>query len=131
MLQLSACSADLRIAPSRLRPLNLAMRPILWIAAIALTVAGCRGPRATSQAGNPASVKPVKTLVGRIASVDAKLRYVVISFQSVPAVDTRLSVYRNNLKVAEVRITRPQVNNLTAADITAGECQTDDEVRPD
>jgi hypothetical protein len=107
------------------------MRRILWTAAIGLTVAGCRGPRATAPAAAPASAKPVRTLVGRIASVNPKLRYVVISFQSVPALDTRLNVYRANLKVAEVSITRPQQNNLTAADIITGECQIGDEVRPD
>jgi hypothetical protein len=107
------------------------MRRILWIAAVGLTVAGCRGPRATAPAANPAIARPVKTAVGRIASVNPKLRYVVIGFQSVPAVDTRMGVYRSNLKVAEVRITQPQGNNLTTADIIAGECQVGDEVRPD
>src|SRR5437764_6269361 len=89
----------LQIAPPPLWPQDFGMRRIVWIAAIGLTVPACRGPRATAPAVNPAMARPVKTAIGRIASVNQKLRYVVINFQSVPSVDTRMNVYRANLKV--------------------------------
>ena len=55
----------------------------------------------------------------------------VLSFPigAVPAVDSRLNVYRGGLKVGELKVTPPQQNNFTAADIIAGECQIGDEVR--
>ena len=68
---------------------------------------------------------------GRIDSVKPKGRYVIISFPigTMPSVDTLLSVYRKGLKVGEVKVTPPQQNNFTAADIIEGECQVGDEVR--
>lgn len=68
---------------------------------------------------------------GRIDSVKPKGRYVIISFPigTMPSLDSHLSVYRKGLKVAEVKVTPPQQNNFTAADIMAGECQVGDEVR--
>ena len=43
---------------------------------------------------------------GRIDSVNAKARYVVISFPigTMPALDTHLNVYRGGLKVGEVTV---------------------------
>lgn len=43
----------------------------------------------------------------------------------------RLNVYRNGLKVGELKVTGPQRDNNTVADIVAGECQVGDEVRED
>ena len=48
---------------------------------------------------------------------------------SVPATDTRLSVYRQGLKVAEMKVTGWARENNIVADIAAGECQVGDEVR--
>ena len=45
--------------------------------------------------------------------------------------DHRLSVYRNGLKVGEVKVTGPQHENDTVADIIAGDVQLHDEVRED
>jgi hypothetical protein len=63
--------------------------------------------------------------------VNQKARYVVISFPigTVPPLDTHLNAYRNGLKVGELKVTPPQQNNFTAADIINGECQLGDEVR--
>ena len=68
---------------------------------------------------------------GRIDSVKPKGGYVIVSFPigTMPPIDSRLSVYRKGLKVAELKVTPPQQNNFTAADIIAGECQEGDEVR--
>jgi hypothetical protein len=48
-----------------------------------------------------------------------------------PKVDQRLGVYRQGQKVGEVKISRQANNSIVAADITQGEAQTGDEVRPD
>jgi len=68
---------------------------------------------------------------GRVDAVNAKGQFVVISFPigALPAPTTRLSIYRNNAKVGEVKVTPPQQGNLTAADILSGECQVGDEAR--
>src|ERR1041384_8562491 len=81
------------------------------------------GPGAPST--NAPSTRPPPIAPGRIDSVNAKARYVVISFPlgTMPSVDSRLSVYRAGLKVAELKVTPPQQNNFTAADIIAGDCQ--------
>src|SRR5688572_13386140 len=55
---------------------------------------------------------------GRIASVNEKLRFVVIDFtnSSRPELDQRLSVYRVGQKVAEIKVSGPFRNTTVAAD---------------
>ena len=126
------------IALGRQNPLiNGGMRLLVWILAIAL--AGCAKTRAVkegsqgpgSKAGSNVPKNKLTLAPGRIDSVNTKARYVVISFPlgTMPSIDTLLSVYRQGVKVAEVKVTAPQQNNFTAADIIAGECHVGDEVR--
>jgi hypothetical protein len=70
---------------------------------------------------------------GKIALVNPSSRFVIVSFPpgTMPPPERRLSVYRGGLKVAEIRVTQPQHDMNTAADILAGECQVGDEVRTD
>lgn len=65
--------------------------------------------------------------------VNPTARFVVMTFPfgGVPAVERRLNVYRNGLKVAEVKVTGPHRDNNTVADIVAGEVQVNDQVRED
>jgi len=65
--------------------------------------------------------------------VNGAARFVVVTFPvgTVPPVDQRLNVYRNGLKVAEVKVTGPQRDNDTVADIVSGEVQLHDEVKAD
>lgn len=60
-------------------------------------------------------------------------RFVVITFPigGVPDIERRLNVYRDGLKVAELKVTGPQRDNNTVADIVAGEPRVNDAVRPD
>jgi hypothetical protein len=60
-------------------------------------------------------------------------RFVVVNFQagSVPPVNRRLNVYRDGLKIGEVKITGPQEENNTVADIVTGAPQKNDDVRED
>jgi len=48
----------------------------------------------------------------------------------VPQVDQRLGVYRQGQKVGEVKISSQARNSIIAADITQGEANVGDEVRP-
>ncbi len=123
--------------------------PILLAAAI---LAGCARPkppvdasagRAASPPVNSAPLSPgtnVGAIVtlggprkGKVASVNADGRFVVLSFPigSLPAIGTRLNIYRAGMKVGEVTVAKPQLDYNTVADITAGECQLGDEVRTD
>jgi hypothetical protein len=123
--------------------------PILLAAAI---LAGCARPkppvdasvgRAASPPVNSALLSPgtnsgaIVTLggprKGKVASVNADGHFVVLSFPigSLPAIGTRLNIYRAGMKVGEVTVAKPQLDNNTVADITAGECQLGDEVRTD
>jgi hypothetical protein len=76
-------------------------------------------------------VTPGRSLAGRVTSVNAAGRFIVVSFPIgvLPAPETRLGVYRNGLKVADVKFTTWQRDNLAVADILAGECQPGDEVK--
>jgi hypothetical protein len=64
-------------------------------------------------------------------SVNAGARFVVLTFPigQMPALERRLNVYRRGLKVGEVKITGPQRDDNTVADVLAGEAQAGDEVR--
>jgi hypothetical protein len=70
---------------------------------------------------------------GKIASVNPNLRFVVIDFamNPLPQVDQKLSVFRQGQKVGEVKISSQARNSIMAADLTAGEANVGDEVRPD
>jgi len=95
---------------------------------------------------NPQSTTPTQTptptpaslprarilpLTARIASVNEKLRFVVVDFTNSrqPQIDERLSVYRVGEKVAEIKISGPYRNTTVAADIMAGEVKYGDEVK--
>jgi len=82
---------------------------------------------------NAPVVKPDDSVHGKIASVNANLRFVVMDFslRRMPAPEQRLNVYRNGQKVGEVKVTGPALDTTIAGDITAGEAQLADEVRED
>ncbi len=65
--------------------------------------------------------------------VNAQGRFVVISFPPgpVPPAQEHLNVYRNSQKVGEVKVTGPQRESDTVADIISGDLQINDEVRED
>jgi hypothetical protein len=92
-----------------------------------------RAPTKPSPAEGHPLVTPSSALTGRVASVNANARFVVLTFPlgPLPPVDKRLNAYRNGLKVGEIKVTGPQRDNNTVADIVAGESQEGDEVRED
>jgi hypothetical protein len=79
----------------------------------------------------PVIVTPGASNSGKVTSVNAGARFAVITFSSgqLPALERHLGVFRNGLKVAEIKITGPHRDGNTVGDIVAGECQAGDEVR--
>jgi hypothetical protein len=66
-----------------------------------------------------------------VSAYNAVGRFVVLSFPvgRMPRLDQTLFLYRNGLKVAEVKVTGPQRDNNVVADIISGDAQAGDEVR--
>lgn len=76
-------------------------------------------------------ITPDESIVGHVVLVNKNARFVVINFVQgeVPSQGRRLNVYHDGLKVGELRITGPQQDDNTVADIVAGQVQVRDEVR--
>ncbi len=76
-------------------------------------------------------VTPVEGLTARVISVNEELRFVVLDFSlgSAPAAEQRLGVYRESVKVGEVRVTRWSSGRNVVANIVSGEARMGDEVR--
>jgi hypothetical protein len=93
--------------------------------------AGVSKPATNAPTADTFTVTPEEGLHGRIASVNASLRFVVLTFPigQMPPMDEQLNVYRNGFKVAELKITGPQREDNTVADILSGDPITGDEVR--
>lgn len=94
-------------------------------------VARVSKPATNAPTADTFTVTPEEGLHGRIASVNASLRFVVLTFPigQMPSMDEHLNVYRNGFKVAELKITGPQREDNTVADILSGDPLTGDEVR--
>ncbi|MCU0786945.1 MAG: hypothetical protein MUC91_01950 [Verrucomicrobia bacterium] len=76
-------------------------------------------------------VTPDDMLTGTVVSVNEVGRFVVLRFPlgRIPAEGSKLFVYRQGLKVAELVVTGPQRDDHTVADIRTGDCRTGDEIR--
>jgi hypothetical protein len=76
-------------------------------------------------------VTPETALVGKVSSVQTPGRFVVLSFPvgHLPALEQRLHVYRRGLRVGELRVTGPRMDDLVVADVLDGEAGMGDEVR--
>jgi hypothetical protein len=124
------------------------MRMMPWVLAMALMATGCRwftkgqsssatytgtagttgAPAGTSDA---AAITPDTTPTGTVARVNAAARFVILNFPvgGLPEIGQTLYVYRHGLKVGEVKVTAPQQDDNTAADIATGEADVGDEIR--
>ena len=124
-----------------------------WLSVIllcALALSGCARrrasappaappPRARAQAAPARTgvtnqaliVTPENVLVGKVVGVNTPARFVVLNFPlgKMAGVDQRLNLYRRGLKVGEVRVTGPQREDNTVADLVAGEAEVGDEAR--
>jgi hypothetical protein len=76
-------------------------------------------------------VTPENSLTGRVFTYNAAGRFVVLDFPvgKLPAFGQTLFVYRQGLKVGEVKVTGPERDTNTVADLVSGEAQKGDEVR--
>lgn len=81
--------------------------------------------------GSKLLVTPENVLSGKVATYNAAGRFVVLDFPvgHLPALDQRLFVYRQGLKVGEVKVTGPQRDSNTVADLISGEAAKGDEIR--
>ncbi|MFO1514990.1 MAG: hypothetical protein U1F83_19140 [Verrucomicrobiota bacterium] len=76
-------------------------------------------------------VTPEHALAGKVVTFNLAGRFVVLDFPvgKMPVLDQTLFVYRQGLKVGEVKITGPERDTNTVADLVSGEAQKGDEVR--
>ena len=68
---------------------------------------------------------------GNVARVYDSAKFAVLNFPlgNLPLKGQRMYVYRQGLKVGEVRVSGPTDDDNTVADIVAGEAQKGDEIR--
>ena len=79
----------------------------------------------------PLAVTPDNLLVGKVVKVNAPGRFVVLNFPlgRMPSTDQHLNLYRQGLKVGEVKVTSWQQEDNIVADLVAGEAEVGDEAR--
>lgn len=84
-----------------------------------------------TQTNQSHSVALGSDLVGEITSVNVKGQFVVMRFAVgvMPAPGVSMAVYRQNVKVGQVKVTGPHRDTYTVADVVRGECQVGDRVR--
>lgn len=108
--------------------------PIAWVVAgMLLTSCASHRPAPVAMPTNSdaAIVTPSNALGGKVVAFNEAGRFVVLNFAAsqMPRRDQTLFLYRAGLKVAEIKITGPQNDDNTVADIVTGEAQMGDEVR--
>ena len=74
------------------------------------------------------TVTPILAVTGKIVLVDKKAGFVVISLAPglYPAKDTKLFTYRDEKKTGEIRVSGPQRDFDTVADILSGDPRLND-----
>lgn len=84
----------------------------------------------SAPAGKPI-VKPSDELVGKVVSFNAIGRFAVLNFPvtRMPAIGQTMFLYRDGLKVGEIKITGPQKDDNIVGDLITGEGKNGDEVR--
>ncbi len=118
----------------------------IWLSLLvlgALFASGCAGKNRTGVTIPPGTmiitntpnqkviITPDRTLLGKVIRVNVPGRFVVVNFPigRLPALEQRFDLYRRGLKVAEVKITGPQMDDNVVADLLTGEAQPGDEAR--
>jgi hypothetical protein len=88
----------------------------------------------TSQSNTPpahAIVTPDNSLAGKVVTYNSVGRFVVLRFPAdrMPRNGQTLFVYRDGLKVGELKISGEQRDNFIVADVVSGDAQPGDDVR--
>jgi hypothetical protein len=114
------------------------LMPLILVIA-GMLAAGClhHRPARPASSATPAAVAPQpivtpdNSLTARVVSYNASGRFVVLSFPvgQMPKLEQSLFLYRDGMKVGEVKITGPQRENNIVADLVTGEAEVGDEVR--
>ena len=96
---------------------------------VVLALVGCASRDKADSKG--VIVTPGGMMPGTVISVNPSARFAVLRFPigQLPPLNQRMSAYRQGLKVAELRISGPQRDMHTVADVLAGECRVGDDVR--
>ena len=104
---------------------------VLTLSLTAALFAGCAGHKTVAPVAPQSIVTPDDSMTATVAMYDAVGRFVVLNFPAdkMPKNDQVLFIYRAGLKVGEVKVTGPQRDNSTVADLVSGEAKTGDEVR--
>jgi hypothetical protein len=106
--------------------------------AIAMLMAACSSTKEAKFADLPGGpspsnpvVKPANAISGKVVSYNRVGRFAVLNFPvtQMPAVGQALPLFRDGLKVGEVKITGPQKDDNIIADLLKGEAQVGDQVR--
>lgn len=96
-------------------------------------ICGCATHPKTAPDPKPGGllVTPEHSLTGKVLTYNVTGRFVVLDFPvgKMPTTDQALFVYRQGLKVGEVKITGPERDTNTVGDLVSGEAQKGDEVR--
>ena len=79
----------------------------------------------------PMIVTPDNSLTAQVLWYNSTGRFVVLGFpvSRMPRLEQTLFLYRNGMKVGEVKVVGPQRDNNIVADLINGEAQAGDEVR--
>jgi DMSO/TMAO reductase YedYZ molybdopterin-dependent catalytic subunit len=87
-------------------------------------------PKTTATAPQPI-VTPETSLTATVVSYNSVGRFVVLNFpmNQMPKQDQTLFVYRNGLKVAQLKVTGPQRDTHIVADLVSGDVRPNDVVR--
>jgi len=108
---------------------------LLSLLAAGILLAGCASNRPkpiSSASGNSQKiVTPDTSLAAKVVQYNSTGRYVVLGFPigQLPKAGQVLFIYRNGLKVAEVKTDTWQRDNYVVADLVTGGAQIGDEVR--
>lgn len=112
----------------------------LFLFAFAVAVSGCKSkspgyaevppPTKAGVSGKPI-IKSADLLTGKVVSYNAIGRFAILNFPvtHMPAVDQTMFVYREGLRIGEVKVTWQRRDDNVVADLVSGEAKIGDEVR--
>jgi hypothetical protein len=110
-----------------------ALLPLVFTGVLLAGCAHHRGSVPAAPASAPVAkiVTPSDSFAGKVAAYNDAGRFVVLNFPGgqLPKVEQTLFLYRAGLKVAEIRVTGPQSDDNTVADIITGDAQVGDLVQ--
>jgi hypothetical protein len=120
----------------------MTLRLLAGLLLAGLIVSGCGFHHEATPQSNPAPtvapstnmatiVTPDTSLTAKVVRYNSTGRFVVLSFPvgQMPQSGQTFFIYRGGLKVGQIKITGPQQDNDTVADLIDGNAQAGDDVR--